>query len=117
MTVSQSLKGSSVHPYDLPDVAHPPVPEGYQPPRYGDPVSENDEGKSSQELAQEFYVELDGQNEPLAMSPEWIRSEALHAAVATAQMEVTGKGVVWGSEEILDLARIYRAYIEDGTDA
>ena len=82
-----------MYPHDIPDEAHP--------------VS----GKSSQEMAHEFYVELDGQNEPLAMSPEWINSEALHAAVATAQMEVTGKGVVWGSEEILDLARIYGEFI------
>lgn len=117
MTVSQSLKGSSVHPYDLPDVAHPPVPEGYQPPRYGDPVSENDEGKSSQELAQEFYVELDGQNEPLAMSPEWMRSEALHAAVAHAAMCMARDVEPWSTGDVLNVAEVYRAYIEDGTDA
>ena len=89
-----------MYPHDIPDTAHPKGTEWV----FDNTPCPDGEANSSQEL-----ITLDV--EPLEMSPTWIRSEALHAAVATAQMEVTGKGVVWGSEEILDLARVYGEFI------
>lgn len=68
-----------MHPYDIPEVAHPPIPELETPSE--------------------------------VMPPEWVNAEALHAAVATAQHEVTAGEAAWTVDAIIEHAKLYREFI------
>lgn len=79
-----------MHPYDIPDVAHPPV--------------------SGPEI-----TELDVA--PMAMGPEWINSEALNAAVVHAAAFMDNGALPWSTDDVIRVAKVYREFIKGEMDS
>jgi len=79
-----------VHPYDIPDVSHPPM------------------GQITDE-APVLEIPAD------TMPPEWINSEALNAAVGHASAWMARGSDLWDTDDVLRVARIYRTFITGET--
>jgi hypothetical protein len=74
-----------VHPFDIPDEAHPPV----------------------------SVPELETPSETLP--PEWINAEALSAAVGHASAWMARGSDPWHTDDVLNVARVYREFITGET--